>query len=133
MTNPPLRHERIWTLIGLGFVLVVVYLSLTPEPPDASRILDVKAGHFAAYAWLMLWFAQIHATHRTRFAIAIALVAMGVALEYIQGTTTYRTFAYADMIDNTLGVIAGWTLASTRLGGALGAIEMTLSRREASK
>ena len=41
---------------------------------------------------------------------------MGVGLEYLQGMTSYRHFAYADMLDNALGVGFGVVLAATRLG-----------------
>jgi len=30
----PLKFKRLWTILGIAFVLLVIYLSLTPDPPD---------------------------------------------------------------------------------------------------
>lgn len=65
-----------------------------------------------AYAWLMWWFGQIYAHRPARLLTAIALVGMGVALEYAQGLTGYRTFAYSDMRDNAFGVLVGWIIVA---------------------
>lgn len=127
MTAVALRHGRFWTWCGVGFVLLVAFLSLTPAPLDAPALYGFKLGHVVAYAWLMLWFAQIHRSARARLHVAIALCAMGVALECLQALTTYRTFAYDDMADNALGVAAGWVLGATALGGALAAFETLLA------
>ena len=69
-----------------------------------------------AYAWLTLWFAQVYPRVRTRLASAFAFALMGVALEYLQGMTSYRTFAYSDMVDNAIGVSIGLALSATKLG-----------------
>jgi hypothetical protein len=55
-----LRYRKLWTLLGVGFVLLVVYLSLMPDPQRLVPSATMNFGHVAAYAWLMLWFAQIH-------------------------------------------------------------------------
>ena len=44
---------------------------------------------------------------------------MGVALEFLQGMTDYRTFEIADMIANTIGAVLGWGLAQTPLRNVL--------------
>ena len=46
---------------GWAFVVLVVYLSLNTEPVDVGRVEEVKAGHFIAYGWLVLWFARARA------------------------------------------------------------------------
>ena len=101
---------------GTAFVLLVIYLSLTPHPLQVPNVGPFKAGHMAAYAWLMLWFAQL-TTMRDRLRIGIALAIMGVILEYLQDYTGHRTFAYSDMRDNAIGVAIGFALALTPLGG----------------
>lgn len=123
-----MRFRPFWIAAGLAFVALVIYLSLKPDPVDTGRVAGVKTGHFIAYAWLMWWFAQIYPRWRTRLAIAIALAALGVGLEYAQGMTAYRTFAFSDMRDNGLGVLAGWVLARTRLGHTLKWIENSYLR-----
>ena len=110
-----LKLRRAWRVGGTAFVLLVVYLSLTPNPVPVPNVGPFKAGHMAAYAWLMLWFAQL-ARVRQRIAIAVALALMGVVLEYLQDFTGHRTFAYSDMRDNAIGVAIGFALALTPLG-----------------
>ena len=111
-----LKLRRAWLAGGTAFVLLVIYLSLTPHPLQVPNVGPFKAGHMAAYAWLMLWFAQL-TRMRDRLAIGVALAIMGVILEYLQDFTGHRTFAYTDMRDNAIGVTIGFLLALTPLGG----------------
>ena len=118
-----MRHRKLWLGIGIGLVALVVYLSLTPQPIDLGRIDEFKVGHLIAYIVLMLWWAQLYRALQARVGIAAAFVLLGVVLEYAQGMTSYRSFAYADMRDNALGVILGFMMASTRLGTTLARVE----------
>ena len=119
----PLRYRRVWLAIGFGLVALVIYLSLTPSPPDMPEVASVKTGHFVAYAVLMLWFAQLYPSLRTRLVLFAAFVLLGVTLEYAQSLTGYRSFSPSDMVDNAIGVLIGLGLASTPLGAALIRIE----------
>ena len=114
-----LKVRRAWLAGGTAFVLLVIYLSLTPDPLQVPNVGPFKAGHMAAYAWLMLWFAQLTPL-RPRVRIAVALVAMGIVLEYLQDFTGHRTFAYSDMRDNAIGVAIGFALALTPMGRVAG-------------
>ena len=118
-----LRYRKLWLSIGFALVILVTYLSLTTRPIDLGRIDEIKVGHFIAYFVLMLWFAQLYRPWRTRLGIAAAFALMGVGLEYTQGLTSYRSFAYADMMDNAIGVAVGLAMASTPAGRALARIE----------
>ena len=120
--------RRTWLVAGAGFVLLVVWLSLTPDPIDAPRVAEVKSGHVVAYAWLMLWFAQLVRGAGGRLALALGLLGLGIGLEFAQALTPHRTFAIADMRDDALGVIAGWACALSPLGRAFAAIERALAR-----
>jgi Na+-transporting NADH:ubiquinone oxidoreductase subunit NqrE len=66
-----------------------------------------------------LWFAQVWRGVRERLAVALGLCALGIALEYVQRATGYRTFSYSDMVDDAIGVGIGWLLAVTPLGSVL--------------
>ncbi|HEY2627774.1 MAG TPA: hypothetical protein VGI57_01545 [Usitatibacter sp.] len=112
--RPKLRAA--WLACGFAFVGLVIYLSLTTSPIDAGRFEGVKVGHFIAYAWLTAWFAEIYKSARSRIAWGIGFILLGIALEYAQGMTSYRTFAYSDMRDNAYGVLAGLALAFTPFG-----------------
>lgn len=123
-----LRFIRLWLAIGGFLVGLVIYLSLTPDPIPAPEIEGVKSGHFVAYLVLMLWFWQLLRPVGAKVAVALALVAMGVLLEFAQGATGYRTFALADMRDNAFGVGCGFILGMTALGGMLARFESWLAR-----
>ena len=86
-----------------------------------------KIGHTSAYTLLMLWFAQLY-RGRSAWAFAAGFIAMGISLEYLQGTTSYRTFDYFDMLANSVGVMLGLALSHTALGRSLLAIEQRLLR-----
>ena len=111
------RLKNFWIASGVAFVLLVIYLSVTPDPVHAPTVHNFKTGHILAYAWCMLWFAEVFRPFRQRFAIGVALVALGVALEYVQDMLPWhRDFAVADMIDDAIGVGIGLALAYTPAG-----------------
>jgi VanZ family protein len=125
----PLRFKRFWIVNGIGFVLLVVYLSLTPDPPDLDVPYGMKIGHTFAYCWLMLWFAQIYRSGSARLRLVVAFCAMGILLEFFQGFTEYRTFEYSDMVINSVGVAVGLLLSTTPLQNGLAALESVLQGR----
>lgn len=98
---------------------LILYLSLTPTPPQIGIENGDKLGHLAAYGLVMLWFAQPYTALRQRIWLAIGMVALGVALEYAQRATGYRTFEVADMVADALGVAIGWLAAPPRLPNLL--------------
>lgn len=103
-----------WLLVGL-----VVYLSLTPHPPEQLSLpfpYADKLGHGFAYASLSLWFCQICLQARQRAAVVAALIGLGITLEFLQGMGGYRTFEIADMVANSIGTLLGLLLAHTPLG-----------------
>ena len=92
---------------GWLYAAAIVFLSLTPSPPQPGFEYGDKLGHFLAYALLMFWFAALHRRLRARIAFGALWFGMGVALEFAQGGTGYRSFELADMAANALGVAAG--------------------------
>jgi VanZ family protein len=120
---PILKWRGLWLTIGWGFVGLVVYLSLTPDPPQTDVPHGMKIGHCLAYAWLMLWFAQIVRPAAQRRRIAWALAALGILLEFAQGLTDYRGFEFSDMVINAGGAVLGLVLARPPIDGVLAWIE----------
>jgi VanZ family protein len=96
---------------GWAWAAAIVWLSLTPSPPEVDLPHGDKLGHFLAYGLLMFWFAQLYQTTRSRLAYAAGFVAMGVGLELLQGHLGTRTSDVLDMSANTLGVLLGWATA----------------------
>ena len=97
--------------IGWTLVAAIIWLSLTPRPVEISLEQGDKLGHFAAYGATMFWFCQLYPWLWTRLAYALGLIAMGVALEFVQRAIGYRTFDVLDMAADALGVLLGWVLA----------------------
>lgn len=56
----------------------------------------------------MFWFAQLYPARRL---YAAGFIALGVALEFVQGWLGYRAYEHHDMLANTLGVLLGWGAA----------------------
>src|SRR5450631_660508 len=104
--------QRFWRGVGWFGVALLLYLSLTPNPPEIPLEQGDKLGHALAYAVLMYWWAQLLVTTRQRLWLAVALVGLGIALEYVQGWTGWRTFDYFDMLADAVGVAIGWVLAA---------------------
>ncbi|MDA1118388.1 MAG: VanZ family protein [Proteobacteria bacterium] len=92
---------------GWAYAVAIVVLSLTPSPPDPGFDYGDKLGHLLAYGMLMFWFCVLYRYRYTRLAYGIGWVLLGIALEFAQGATGYRSFELADMAANTLGVLAG--------------------------
>jgi hypothetical protein len=123
-----LRYARLWSALGIGFVLLVIYLSLTAKPPDVDIPDASNIGHVIAYFWLMIWFAQIHRSARRRWLLAAAFGVLGVVLEFVQGMTGYRHFDYLDMARNFAGIGIGLVLARSALQDTLYRFEDMLAR-----
>src|SRR6202521_5501803 len=119
--------RRVWRAIGVGLVVLVIWLSLTPQPIEIPVEHGGKLGHVAAYATLMFWFAQLDTRYRMRLAYAIGFVLLGVALEFAQRLTDYRTFAVADMGADAVGVLCGWVASPPRGPDVIGFVERVLS------
>ena len=114
--------------MGWSFVGLVVYLSLTSNPPDLGVPHAFDAGHVTAYFWLMFWFAQLHRGVHIRLVLAAGFFTLGAILEWIQGMTGYRMFEYGDMAANGLGIVIAFFLARTRLQDTLLALERLFPR-----
>jgi len=111
------KLRRIWLVLGAVWVATVVYLSLTPNPPEPMHFLNAdKLEHALAYGFLMLWFCQVYQQRAPRIFTAALLIALGVAIEYLQRMTIYRVFDYADMLANVAGVLLSLIFISVGLG-----------------
>lgn len=99
---------------GWLYAAAIVFLSLTPKPPDPGFAYGDKLGHLLAYGLLMFWFCFLYRYRYTRLAYGIGWVLLGIALEFAQGATGDRSFEIADMAANSLGVLVGWGLAALR-------------------
>jgi VanZ family protein len=124
LTQAPrtLRWFNLWLILGWLLVALVIYLSLTPHPIEIDMEQGDKLGHMLGYMAMMVWFAQLYSL-RVHVWWGLGFVAMGVALEYVQGCTGYRTFDYFDMLADAIGVLAGWWLGGTGMAHLLSRLE----------
>jgi len=128
-----LRYRSLWLAVGWLLVVIVLYLSLTPAPPQPLHFEGVdKFEHVLAYFVLMFWFAQIYHHARTRLWIAGGLIAMGIAIEILQPILAPRFFEWWDMLADTTGVLLAWALAGPRLSMLLSGFERRFLGRELS-
>src|SRR4051812_15130663 len=107
-----MRLRPVSIALGWGWAIAIVWLSLTPHPVELNIEQGDKLQHFAAYGLLMFWFGVIYTGTPARLAYAAGFCAMGVALEYAQRMTGYRTFEVNDMIANAVGVSLGFLAAN---------------------
>jgi VanZ family protein len=96
---------------GWAWAGAIVWLSLTPAPPRVDFSHSDKLGHVLGYGLLMFWFCQLYLGRKTRAAYAALFIAMGIALEFVQGQFGYRTYDMVDMLANSVGVLLGWAAA----------------------
>ena len=117
----PLRHPRRWlTLWWLAIVMtIVVCLVPGPDLPQTPPGGD-KIEHFLAYFLLAAAAVQLYATQRALWIVAAGLVALGIAIELVQGAfTTTRAMDAWDAVADALGVAAGMAIAWTPLRNVL--------------
>jgi VanZ family protein len=103
-------------------VAAVGVLSLIPVEVDLSGGRD-KIAHFVAYGSLTFWFGMLFDGRGRQLRVALGFAAMGVAMEFLQGLTDYRSFEIADMVANAIGAALGWGLAQTPLRNVLEWVE----------
>ena len=102
-------------LVAGGWLLAaaIIVASLVPPPAEVDVPHGDKLGHIAAYSLLTFWFCWLYPQPRTRLLFGAAWIAMGVALEFAQAATGYRSFELSDMAANSLGVLLGWGISAT--------------------
>lgn len=126
---PDLKFRFVWLVIGYALVALVLYLSLTSNPVNVKVTMPFadKFFHALAYFSLMVWFAQLYHDKFQRYMIALGLILLGVALEYLQSFDPARMSELADMAANTTGVVLAFSLTLTKAKNCLVSIENWIS------
>ena len=128
-----LRLKAWWLALGWMMVSGLLVLTLMPHPPQPLTFdFADKIEHLAGFAWLSLWFQQIVVQRRKKWA-ALGLVLLGVFIEVAQSFTATRSFEYADMVADGVGVLLGAWLARGKLGRMLLFVENWLLREAKAK
>lgn len=122
-----LRYKKCWQGIAWVMVLIVVWLSLTPKPPQLPSFFGWdKAHHVTAYLGLMYWFGVSFVRH---WRWPFFLVVMGIGLEIVQGATGLRSNDPYDMLANMIGVVTGLFILDTPMGLWLAAVDKFLAEK----
>ncbi len=125
--NSTLR--RLWLIGGIAILLLLWVLSLIPQPPTFGVKNEDKLFHAVAYGGTMWWWGQYWPALRRRFQLAIVFTLMGIAVEFIQGWTGWRTFDTHDMVANGIGVLLGWAIVQSPAGSLLSYLDDAMRRR----
>ncbi|MDX1569400.1 MAG: VanZ family protein [Xanthomonadales bacterium] len=123
--------RRLWWLIGAGWLVLIVALSLLPLPelPGPDVPFQDKWGHLLAYGFAAVWFAQLGTGTRAMLVTGVGLVLFGFALEQIQALLPYRQAEPLDLAADALGTVLGLGLAATPAGRWLRTLERRTARR----
>ena len=123
-----LAHAPAWIAASLLLVALVAWGSLMPGP-DAPPVEHFdKFEHASVYALLAVWFTGLVA-RRHYLAVAVALLALGVLMEFLQ--QAMQLGREADLLDvaaNLCGIAAGVALGAWRTGGWAPRVEAWLAR-----
>jgi len=103
-------NRRAGLALGWAWVALIVYLSVMPSPPQIPVEGSDKIGHVGLYLVAALLFS-IFNRKNAAILYCLGLIALGVALEFVQRWLGYRSFEVADMVADAIGVAAGFGLA----------------------
>lgn len=118
---PSLHYRRFWQAGSWLALIAVTVLSLMPSPPQPPVLAWDKAQHAIAYAVLGWSFLQAwEGRHPLRWSVF--LLAVGVAIEVLQGLSGERMFEWADMLADGAGIALGVVLALRTPAGRVYAI-----------
>jgi len=124
----PIKVAAIWRIAGWLGIAAIITLSLMPLQLDMAVDNGDKFGHLASYGLVTLWLTQPYTGLHQRIWLVVGMVALGIALEFAQHATGYRSFEVADMVADALGVTIGWLLAPPRLPNLLSWTEKRITR-----
>lgn len=125
--NGRLRYRRWWAALGVAMILVVVAGSLLniSQPVQVENI--DKFHHLVAYGAMMFWWGMVQP--RRQWWWAAGLTGLGVALEFAQSLTPYRSLDYRDMAFNAAGVVLALAALRSPASAVLGWLDGQIGNR----
>jgi VanZ family protein len=126
-TSPTLHRRPLWLALGWGLVAALVWVSLTPRPPEVDVWHADKLGHFLAYLTVGGWFVSLYRGTGRLFHIGF-LLGLGLLLEYLQGLSQVRSCELADIGANAAGVLAAWALQGLPAAYVIHVVDAVLDR-----
>lgn len=102
--------HRLWLATGWLTLAVVLWGTLTPEPPDfiSPPVPQFdKFEHFSAFLFLNAWFIAARPKRRGRWLIILAFILLGGLIEIVQGWSGFRDADWYDWYADSAGVLLG--------------------------
>jgi len=98
----------------IGYILLVIALSLIPTPVASSGMYSDKIAHLLAYGVMgVLAFLSVR-TKKRRIYLFIVIFSLGLILEILQNYIPGRDMSLLDILANTggsgLGYLLGWLI-----------------------
>ena len=98
-------------LISAAYVIVVIILSLVPESGAVSSGWADKIAHFTAYGGMGVLAYFLTGSLKKRFYLFIAIIALGVLMEFLQHYIPGRGASYLDIASNIAGALSGFAIS----------------------
>lgn len=101
-----------WRWLLAGLVVTVIWLALSPAPPESVNTGWDKLNH--AIAFTALTITAILACPRSpgfRLLVMVALLGFGGLIEIAQSFTPTRSAEWGDLLADSVGMAAGTALA----------------------
>ena len=124
----PLHYRRVWLAVGVCLILLLLYGSLAPVTGLPSMAGSDKFWHSGTYFIVMAYFAQLYSGVRARAMLGAGLIALGVAIEFIQPYVN-RQFDWFDALANSVGVFIALGLSVPPLDRTVAWVDAFLKRR----
>lgn len=105
----PLKLWWLWFSLACVLVVFVCVMSLINLSQAQFNVSD-KTLHFIAYCTITLSWMQVLKGKKTRIAIVIGAILLGVGLEIAQSFHPLRHMDYRDAIANSIGAVLGYGL-----------------------
>lgn len=120
--DAPLRWRLAWQLGGLVLITAVVLASVVPPFSIWAAQGEDKLMHALAYLVLSSYYAGV--VRPKRYAlVALGLLGLGIALEFLQRELGYRIADPWDVAANAMGIALGLVAGLLGLSGWARAIE----------
>ncbi|MFL6548892.1 MAG: VanZ family protein [Povalibacter sp.] len=112
----PVRHGKAWLATGWALVITAIVVCLLPGQDLPNTHVGDKYEHFICYAVLTSYFAGLY-SRSSYWKIAVALLCMGIAIEFAQGAMHLgRNADPLDVVANSIGIVIGLVLSLAGLG-----------------
>lgn len=128
-----LKHRKAWLIGGWALVMAAVVVCLVPGRELPNTGIGDKWEHFICYGVLTTYFAGLY-PRSSYWKIALALLAMGIGIEFAQGAMKLgRSADVRDVMANSIGIVLGLIVSWAGLGRWAQTIASWTGRREPAR